>query len=113
MKLIEEYNQRLLSNNVPIIYNLRHLRQLLGIRKRDQEKLFGKNRKESYHNFKIPKKSGGFRCIEAPSEQLKKIQLWIKENILDKFTVSEHAKGFKKDFLFMILHYLMLAKKWL
>ena len=98
MKLIEEYNQRLLSNNVPIIYNLRHLRQLLGIRKRDQEKLFGKNRKDSYHNFKIPKKSGGFRCIEAPSEQLKKIQLWIKENILDKFTGSEHAKGFKKGF---------------
>ena len=98
MKLIEEYNQRLSSNNVPIIYNLRHLRQLLGIRKRDQEKLFGENRKDSYRNFKIPKKSGGFRCIEAPSEQLKKIQLWIKENILDKFTVSEHAKGFKKGF---------------
>lgn len=96
MKLIEEYNQRLLSNNVPIIYNLRHLRQLLGIRKRDQDNLFGKNRKASYHNFKIPKKSGGFRSIEAPNEQLKKIQLWIKENILDKFTVSGYAKGFKK-----------------
>ena len=96
MLLIEEYNHRLSSNNVPIIYNLRHLRQLLGIRKKDQDKLFGKKRQESYHNFRIPKKSGGIRTIEAPSKQLKGIQLWIKENILDKFSASEYAKGFKK-----------------
>lgn len=32
-RLIEEYNQRLTDNNVPVIYNLRHLRQLLGIHK--------------------------------------------------------------------------------
>ena len=96
MKLIQEYNQRLLSNNVPIIYNLRHLRQLLDIRKKQQDRLFGNKRCESYHKFNIPKKSGGVRNIEAPNEQLKKIQLWIKENILDQFMVSENAKGFKK-----------------
>ena len=94
--LIEEYNQRLTENCVPIIYNLRHLRQLLGIRKSAQERLFGEQRSESYRIFHIPKKSGGVRTIEAPSDELKKIQLWIKENILDKFTPSQYAKGFKK-----------------
>ena len=94
--LIEEYNQRLTDNGVPIIYNLRHLRQLLGIRKRAQERLFGVKRNESYRIFYIPKKSGGARTIEAPSDELKKIQLWIKENILDKFNPSQYAKGFKK-----------------
>lgn len=95
-KLIEEYNARLLENNVPIIYNLRHLRQLLRIHKSAQQRLFGKKRHESYRCFKIPKKSGGTRIIEAPSKELKLIQLWIKENILDKFSVSQYAKGFRK-----------------
>ena len=52
--LIEEYNQRLTENGVPIIYNLRHLRQLLGIRKSAQERLFGARRCESYRVFQIP-----------------------------------------------------------
>lgn len=95
-RLIEEYNQRLAENGVPIIYNLRHLRQLLDIRKSAQKRLFGVDRNESYRTFKIPKKSGGFRVIEAPSDELKKIQLWIKERILDEFNPSQYAKGFKK-----------------
>ena len=94
--LIEEYNQYLTEKGVPIIYNLRHLRQLLGIHKSAQDRLFGAKRNESYRTFQIPKKSGGTRTIEAPSEELKVIQLWIKENILDKFNPSHYAKGFKK-----------------
>lgn len=94
--LIEEYNQRLKDNNVPVIYNLRHLRQLLGIHKSAQERLFGIRKCDSYRVFHIPKKNGGLRKIEAPSEELKRIQLWIKENILDQFSVSQYAKGFIK-----------------
>ena len=86
--LIEEYNQRLKDNNVPVIYNLRHLRQLLGIHKSAQERLFGIRKCDSYRVFHIPKKNGGLRKIEAPSEELKRIQLWIKENILDQFSAS-------------------------
>lgn len=95
--LIEEYDQRLQENNVPVIYNLRHLRKLLQIKKKDQEKFFGKKRQQSYKTFVIPKKTGGVRNIEAPDEELKKIQRWIKDNILDKFEVSPHAKGFVKN----------------
>lgn len=94
--LLEEYNRRLLTNNVPVIYNLRHLRQLLNISKKAQAKLFGDKKQDSYQTFRIPKKSGGYRTIEAPKDELKKIQYWIKENILDKFLVSQYAKGFVK-----------------
>ena len=94
--LIEEYNQRLKQNNVPVIYNLRHLRQLLGIHKSAQDRLFGIKKSDSYRTFSIPKKSGGTRKIEAPSDELKRIQLWIKENILDQFSASQYAKGFVK-----------------
>lgn len=95
-RLIEEYNQRLTDNNVPVIYNLRHLRQLLGIHKSAQDRLFGDKKCDSYGVFHIPKKNGGLREIEAPNEELKRIRLWIKENILDKFSVSQFAKGFVK-----------------
>lgn len=94
--LIYEYNRRLSDNNVPIIYNFRHLRQLLQIKKSEQTKLFGIEKYKSYTTFKIPKKNGGVRLIEAPDERMKMVQYWIKENILDKFSVSKYAKGFVK-----------------
>jgi len=94
--LIEEYNDRLTDNRVPIIYNLRHLRKILNIKKNDQDRFFGKYRAKSYIKFKIPKKSGGYRTIHAPLDDLKLIQLWIKENILDKFIPSNYAMGFVK-----------------
>lgn len=95
-KLLREYSQRLIDNNVPIIYNLRHLRQLLEIRKVEQPQLFGWEKYKSYTTFKIPKKNGDKRIIEAPNVRMKRIQYWIKENILDKFSVSSYAKGFVK-----------------
>lgn len=96
-ELIEEYNERLIDNNVPVIYNLRHLRKILDIKKNEQKLFWGKDRQDSYKTFKISKKSGGFREIEAPLDKLKTIQRWIKDNILDSFKVSEFAKGFVKN----------------
>lgn len=95
-KLLTEYIERLHMNNVPIIYNLRHLRKLFDIPRVEQNKFFGHERSLLYKTFYIPKKSGGYRKIEAPNEKLEKIQCWIKEKILDNFNVSEYAKGFKK-----------------
>ena len=96
VKLLDDYSQRLTANNVPIIYNLRHLRKLLNIKKIDQHKFFGPEREFSYKVFYIPKRSGGFRKIESPSQELELMQKWIKIHILEKFTISNSAKGFKK-----------------
>lgn len=94
---LKEYNDRLTRNKMPIIYNLRHLRKILKIKKKEQNKYFGNERNE-YHTFFIPKKNGGKRMIEAPSDRLKSFQLWIKENILDKINVSTNARGFRKNY---------------
>ena len=48
-----------------------------------------------YRQFRIPKKSGGFRTIEAPGEKLKAIQRWINDDILDSFSCSDYATGFR------------------
>lgn len=95
--LIKIYAERLEQNNVPVIFNLRHLRKILQIRKSMQRTYFGEEKGKLYKEFKIPKKLGGFRKIEAPVKDLKVRQLWIKENIIDKVTVSEYAKGFKQN----------------
>lgn len=47
-----------------------------------------------YINFKLPKKSGGFRLISAPMPALKATQIWILENVLNKIPVHEAAHGF-------------------
>ena len=49
-----------------------------------------------YQTFRIPKKSGGFRKIEAPSKELKKIQNKILKEILYRFKPSDMAYGFIK-----------------
>lgn len=94
---ITEYKQRLNDNNVPVIYNLRHLRKIFRIKKREQDIFFGENKCSLYKNFSIPKKSGGVREIEAPCKRLKEIQRWIKNEIVDQFVVSEYATGFRKN----------------
>ena len=51
-----------------------------------------------YREFQIPKKSGGIRKIQAPNEELKAIQTWIKAEILDKYSASKYATGFRKGY---------------
>lgn len=48
-----------------------------------------------YKIVRIPKKSGGFRNLACPSEDLKAVQAWILRNILDKLRTEESATGFK------------------
>ena len=50
-----------------------------------------------YHNYYVPKKSGGKRLISAPKPKLKATQNWIKEHILDKINPSENVHGFVKE----------------
>lgn len=95
---IISYRERLIDNNIPVIYNLRHIRKIFRIRHNEQDLFFGDRRSELYRTFEITKKSGGKRKIEAPNERLKNIQRWIKDEILDAFPVSNYATGFRKDF---------------
>ncbi len=92
------YRKRLESNNLPVIYNLRHLRKIFQIRHNEQELFFGRKREKLYTTFSISKKSGGKRTIEAPTDRLKAMQKWILVEILDSFSASEYATGFRKNY---------------
>ncbi len=47
-----------------------------------------------YRIFKIPKRNGSERIIEAPEKLLKRIQLWIQTNVLSCFEVSPYSTAF-------------------
>lgn len=51
-------------------------------------------RTSEYSDFRIPKKSGGFRRIRAPHSKLKEIQTTLNVILQAIFTPSEHAFGF-------------------
>lgn len=93
--LCETYALRLIQNNLPVIFDKNHLALLLGTKKKFLGvALFFTNK--LYKLIKIPKKSEGYREISIPTRNLKYIQKWILENILNNIKVSEYSKGFVK-----------------
>jgi hypothetical protein len=50
-----------------------------------------------YSSFSIPKKRGGYRVINSPSEHLTAIQHYIKENILELIPIHNCAYGYVKE----------------
>lgn len=93
-----QYRKRLEANGIPVIYNLRHLRKIFQIRRNEQDVFFGSKRNLLYTTFTISKKTGGKRTIEAPVDRLKAIQKWILSEILDSFSASKYATGFRKNY---------------
>jgi retron-type reverse transcriptase len=93
----ESNEQLLLSNNLFVIQDAKDLAQKMGVSLRElrfltyTEKL---SKHAHYVHFKMVKKSRGYREISSPKPQLKRLQYWILDNILNKVAVSDEAHGF-------------------
>lgn len=91
------YAENLNSKNVPVIFDIKHLRRLFQISKNDFRSIYY-SLDYQYHEIKIPKNNGnGDRTLSLPSKKLKKLQRWILDNILYKIAVHECAHGFVPD----------------
>ncbi|MBE0393033.1 reverse transcriptase domain-containing protein [Flavobacterium sp. PL002] len=88
-----EYAKKLISNNVPVIYNTTNLSALVGYKK-SYLKRAAIYTPYFYREFDILKKNGKKRKISEPLPSLKEIQLWILNNILYKVEVSKFAKAY-------------------
>ncbi|MEA4941233.1 MAG: retron St85 family RNA-directed DNA polymerase [Oscillibacter sp.] len=87
------YASHLIDNNLPVIFDTKHLSLLIGIDTHDLTKMvFSEER--YYTQTKIPKKSNGFRELDMPAVELKYIQRWILNNILYSVKISDCAVGF-------------------
>ena len=94
----QESNQELLNaNNLFLIKDAKDLTSKMGISLKALRFLTYTQKlspKRDYVHFQMAKKTGGFREISAPKPQLKRLQYWILENILNKVAVDEKAHGF-------------------
>lgn len=59
-----------------------------------QSKFDASNMREHYNSFKIPKKSGGWRQIDAPNEDLKQALYSLKAIFENDFKVLYHTAAF-------------------
>ena len=88
------YAARLLDNSLPVIFDKQHLALAIGMKLEDLTSFLVFDEKYLYKSIKIPKKMGGFREINVPIFDLKYIQRWILDNVLNHMKPSEHATGF-------------------
>lgn len=62
--------------------------------------LIAKGVEKEYHSFRIPKRKGGFRTINAPSHRLKTVQkrllAWMNRWMPSNLPAYEFSHGFKK-----------------
>ena len=93
--LLAAYAERLLQSNLPVIFEIEHLSNLLGIELSLLSRMSGMP-PFFYRNFQIPKKREGFRGICSPYPKLAYVQSWLKENILDGLTISDNAYAYTK-----------------
>lgn len=95
-ELIDEYIdyiEILLKNNVPIIFDFKHLCLLLGRNEFYIASVINSSNNH-YREFQIPKRNGGKRTIKAPYPTLLECQRWIHNNILKKAKIHSSAHGF-------------------
>jgi len=91
-----DYALNLFEKNLPIIYDVSHLSLLIGIKEEYIYKITN-SPKSGYRKFQIPKKTEGYRTINEPLPNLKIIQKWIQERILENINVSVFAKAYRKN----------------
>ncbi|MGE8723317.1 reverse transcriptase family protein [Leptospira terpstrae] len=91
-----KYIERLLSKRLPIIFNISHLTQLIGIEKNFLLSMLYASEKH-YRTFNLAKKSGGSRKIDAPLPTLLYCQQWINKNILNHLVSHDCTYAYRRD----------------
>ena len=89
------YAQALKRRSLPVIFDVSHFCGLVGFQFRYVRNASRSSRRY-YRIFGIPKKREGTRTIAEPLPNLKEIQRWILENILNHVAVSAYAKAYAK-----------------
>ncbi|MGX7200601.1 reverse transcriptase family protein [Enterococcus nangangensis] len=87
------YAECLFSRGLPIIFDVKHLSLLVGIKAEYLYKV-SNDSKLFYRKFLIKKKNGKKRSIHEPFPNLKVVQNWILNNLLYCIEPSQFAKAY-------------------
>src|SRR5690625_357890 len=98
IKLCLVYAENLFGQDLPIIYDQTHLSLLVGYKLEYLIKVSNSS-KHFYRKFQVPKRSKNeFRIISEPLPNLKNIQKWILNNILNQLEPNPYSKAFRKGY---------------
>lgn len=90
------YISKLYENNMPVIFEAKHLSKLAGVSYLELVK--AANAPSSYYrSFTIEKRSGGQRRIDSPYPMLMAVQRWILSHVLLKKNASPQSFAYVKD----------------
>lgn len=94
---IYDYAINLKKQKLPVIFDRKHLALYLETTDYFLKNITWQDNVDYHYNeFSIPKRNGEKRVINAPKEQLKSFQNWIRKNILENVEVSCAAKAYIK-----------------
>lgn len=92
-----KYVKECADRGIPPIFEQVHLAKLTGRHTGDlMAMIYGTER--FYREFKLRKRSGGYRRILAPYPSLLEVQQWINENILSKLHLPNCVTGFRSGY---------------
>lgn len=92
----QAYIALLESSGLPAIFTLEHLCLEAQVNIAHFRSIERSSRNRFYSRFKLRKKRGGFRVIHVPSNELKYLQRWILNNILQNVPSHGSCRGFDK-----------------
>ena len=93
---IISYAKNLINLNLPVIFDKDHFSLLVGRETGEISQIMSQLETHYYNKAYIKKKNGQNRELDIPSVNLRIIQKWILDNILNNIIISEYASGFCK-----------------
>ncbi|HAX0388696.1 TPA: RNA-directed DNA polymerase [Escherichia coli] len=100
------------TNDIVYIHNLQHLVKLTSVEKTYFDRVILREVHE-YEHYSIAKKSGGYRYISAPKEDLKKLQRWINFYVLKNLNPHPCCFSYHKNSSIYNCALAHCASKWL
>jgi RNA-directed DNA polymerase len=97
VKETSEYIELISKKGFPPIFSLPHLCLTSSVSIKNTITICESSRRDFYKRFKLKKKKGGYRVIQTPVNELKFLQRWILDNILEKIPSHHSCKGFDKN----------------
>lgn len=102
MKINSKYKEKLnidmknIKKKFPVILNSYHFSNIIGYNWKLYKDILRKPNKH-YSKYYLRKKTGKYRTINVPSNELKYLQKEIKGLILDKIETHQSVHGFKRE----------------
>ncbi len=90
-----QYGRNLIENGYPVVYDVDHLAMTVGV-PRTQLVRMSVTPERFYAAFRLKKRRGGSRLIEAPYHELKMVQHWLQSHVTRRLPVHDACHGFRR-----------------